>query len=1051
MPLFALPRCSVLCFGKDWLMPSNLFRRLAAVVVPCLLIVGSAGIAAGEIYSTMRNVNAVPEAHGFRLNPAFDATVPQQPSDLSPPQAFEILRPSDKPVTIGRLFTSCSCIQLEANKRTFRPGERAVLQLHNIRPTPPAGQVYALFVQITSPIRATLRFDTFVQTGAPGPGAPNGSFAGAGNDHNPGQHSGQDNPGMIDVNDPGASALLYNQNLNQPNLSQTGSVAPNLNPYGQNLPGTQIAVAPVAAQVADRGVRTEHKEPKISAVKIIEEDPIVPVAPAAAQPVLPVAPLTVAIEPEKVVTQPQTPPAPPAPPAAPLPTAPLTALPTALPTAPVAVAPLGKPLTPPVRPLPTAETEVAAKTAERNRILPPTAPIAPVNLADNSADEEEEEGEEGMDSESREDSFLTDLDVDAAAAPANNFPPVVVNTPAPIGVGIVPVQTGLPALPGVSMPVPGRVAVAVPAPPAPSLPPLPPVAPLVIETPVPTAPAAGVVAQGTRRTAVIPAPTTAVTVATLPPVAGNVGAPAPIAQPTLTAIPAATAETGRISQAEINAGQAPLGLPPTIVAGPGAVLQSGPQIPLAARNVPAAGQPTAAAPITGVELSPEEYERMMVQARYDNTLDKDILTQFENVPPPIDPLAGKTEVQEPAAKLEGTADLAIDFGDSLDDLPAAQTRPRIAVPVPAAPAVRVQPQVAAPAARAERSAGQSQTSPIILPHADIIPSAAGEAAAEAAAAVGAVQAGTRNGEVVDGGVRGMVRGNWESPEQAQAHGIKVSEIDLPPEPAARQPQYPAIMTTPLTAPATGAGVVTVPIPVQIQATPPAAPAPQVQRPVLVQPVPAVVQQPVLVQPRQVMPQSPAPLTLREIEPAPIAPATVGSLPPAQTVTRSTRTVIPRDGVPIPRPVERNPNARKPVQAVSLITVGVRDLPAAIRFYEALGWTRTAAGKYDQTAFFQLQGQVLALYPMHDLLREQNMQNAMPEPGGITLALHVQDKADVWSVYQRFMDAGGTSLRVPSEMPSGAVSCYVADPDGNPWEISWVPQFHIDEDGGLWLP
>lgn len=149
--------------------------------------------------------------------------------------------------------------------------------------------------------------------------------------------------------------------------------------------------------------------------------------------------------------------------------------------------------------------------------------------------------------------------------------------------------------------------------------------------------------------------------------------------------------------------------------------------------------------------------------------------------------------------------------------------------------------------------------------------------------------------------------------------------------------------------------------------------------------------------------------------------------------------------------ERNPNSRKPVQAVTLITVGVRDMADSIRFYEALGWRRASPTKYDQTAFFQLQGQILALYPMRDQLREQNMADAAPAPGGITLALHVQDKADVWAVYQRFMDAGGTSLRVPVELPSGAVTSYVADPDGNPWEVSWVPQFRIDEGGGLWLP
>ena len=158
-----------------------------------------------------------------------------------------------------------------------------------------------------------------------------------------------------------------------------------------------------------------------------------------------------------------------------------------------------------------------------------------------------------------------------------------------------------------------------------------------------------------------------------------------------------------------------------------------------------------------------------------------------------------------------------------------------------------------------------------------------------------------------------------------------------------------------------------------------------------------------------------------------------------------------EAAPASAPVTAPAYAGRPVQAVSLITIGVRDMSASIRFYEALGWQRAARGKYDQTAFFQLNGQVLALYPVTDLLLEQNMANARPAPGGITLALHVQEKEDVRTVYQRFIDAGGRSLRAPAEMASGAVSSYVADPDGNPWEISWVPQFRIDPNGGLWLP
>ncbi len=979
-------------------MPSGLIRRLAAVILPIVMLAASPALNAGEIYSTMRNVNAVPEAHGFRLNPAFDAAVPQQSSDLSPPQAFEILRPADKPVTIGRLFTSCSCIQLESNKRTYRPGERAILQLHNIRPTPPAGQVYAVFVQITSPIRTTLRFDTFVQSYVGGTaGAPGGAGPGSDPNHNQGPNNpGLNNHGPNDPNSGTASLLLDNQSPNP--VHQTAPSGPDS--HNQLALNHNVAASPAA------GGTVKAEPPKISAVKIIEEEPVLPRAATVVTPTLPVAPLSVKITPEDTVTAPKTPV--PAPAATALPTAPLVQLPTA-PL--VAGAPASAVLQGAI--ISARDKEASAKVADSG-VNPALAAVARAAGADDP--NEAEEGEENQESEEETDNYLTDGDVTA--------PPAPVVAIAPAAAGPAANQTTLPALPGVTVPARGSIAT-------------PPMAvepgPMVVEIPVAVAPAPQPIR---RTTAVIPAPTpqvTAVPVTPLPPLAGKFEAPLPIARPSLAPLPTASTAAEEIAAAEMDEGQAPLGVPPTIVAGPGAVLQAGPRIAVPAAPAGQASlleslDPEAeAAAISGADLTPEEYERMILSQRYDRNLDKDILTQFATVPPAIDPFAGKADPHDEAAQgSEGTADFTLEFGDALGDLPSAQSRPRIAVP-PSAPVLRNGPQI--PLQTPAQT--QMRNSPIIIPDADIIPSGSGEAV------------GARAAEVIDGGVRGMVRGAWESPEQAQAHGIEVREVNLP-----------AGVAAPLTAPATGAGVVTVPIPVPIQALPQAVQAPRLPQPTLI-PQPVRIQQvpqPMPVQPYQqpVPAEQPASLTVREVQPAQIATA-VGPMPAAQNLNLARRAAIPPEGIPIPPAVERNPKARKPVQAVSLITVGVRDLPSAIRFYEALGWTRTASGKYDQTAFFQLQGQVLALYPMHDLLREQNMQNAQPAPGGITLALHVQDRADVWSVYQRFLDAGGSSLRVPSEMPSGAVSCYVADPDGNPWEISWVPQFHIDEDGGLWLP
>ncbi len=141
---------------------------------------------------------------------------------------------------------------------------------------------------------------------------------------------------------------------------------------------------------------------------------------------------------------------------------------------------------------------------------------------------------------------------------------------------------------------------------------------------------------------------------------------------------------------------------------------------------------------------------------------------------------------------------------------------------------------------------------------------------------------------------------------------------------------------------------------------------------------------------------------------------------------------------------------KPIRGISLITIGVRDLDRSIRFYSSLGWELAPRGKYEQTAFFQLNGQVLVLYPLTGLLREQNMEEAKPVPGGITLAIHVGSKEEVFEVYGMFVAAGGVVLKEPEETIAGSVTGYIADPDGNAWEISHVSQFKMDADGGLWL-
>jgi len=80
------------------------------------------------------------------------------------------------------------------------------------------------------------------------------------------------------------------------------------------------------------------------------------------------------------------------------------------------------------------------------------------------------------------------------------------------------------------------------------------------------------------------------------------------------------------------------------------------------------------------------------------------------------------------------------------------------------------------------------------------------------------------------------------------------------------------------------------------------------------------------------------------------------------------------------------------QRVSVVTLGVRDLPRARRFYETLGWA-TGAQPGDDVVFFQAGDMVLSLW----------------------------DRASVF-----------------------------VDPEGHPWEIAHNPHWTLTPDGALRL-
>jgi uncharacterized protein len=137
------------------------------------------------------------------------------------------------------------------------------------------------------------------------------------------------------------------------------------------------------------------------------------------------------------------------------------------------------------------------------------------------------------------------------------------------------------------------------------------------------------------------------------------------------------------------------------------------------------------------------------------------------------------------------------------------------------------------------------------------------------------------------------------------------------------------------------------------------------------------------------------------------------------------------------------------QRVSVITLGVRDLARARAFYEALGWSSSAAPE-DDVVFFQAGGLVVALWD-----RARNAEDsAMTDGGGwggITLAHNVRSPAEVDAVIEEARRAGARIGREPAETFWGGYSGVFVDPEGHPWEVAHNPFWTMGDDGSVRLP
>jgi hypothetical protein len=128
--------------------------------------------------------------------------------------------------------------------------------------------------------------------------------------------------------------------------------------------------------------------------------------------------------------------------------------------------------------------------------------------------------------------------------------------------------------------------------------------------------------------------------------------------------------------------------------------------------------------------------------------------------------------------------------------------------------------------------------------------------------------------------------------------------------------------------------------------------------------------------------------------------------------------------------------------ISMISLGVKDLQAAIKFYQQ-GLRLPRKEPYsDEIAFFDLNGTWLGLYPWDKLAEDVTVSQKGSGFRGVTLAHNVKSKEEVNAVISQAIGAGATLVKEAQDVFWGGYSGYFSDLDGHLWEIAWNPHFWI---------
>lgn len=129
--------------------------------------------------------------------------------------------------------------------------------------------------------------------------------------------------------------------------------------------------------------------------------------------------------------------------------------------------------------------------------------------------------------------------------------------------------------------------------------------------------------------------------------------------------------------------------------------------------------------------------------------------------------------------------------------------------------------------------------------------------------------------------------------------------------------------------------------------------------------------------------------------------------------------------------------------ISLVTLGVANLPLSIEFYKALGFTLETQENTEHIAFFFVEGACarLALFPKAELAKDigiEPIKGDFTNFTGFTLAHNVASPAAVDATLLEAQKIGARIIKPGQAVFWGGYNGYFADLDGFMWEVAYNP-------------